>query len=184
MFWSSSEDNSKTRLSFAALAHQNRFLSARRLKNECQPNLRGRVSRETVNRYLLAAGYKAYRPCLLPKLRRRHKPICLRWARYCQQWNKKIWHHIHWSDESKFNVFNNDGQWSVSHVPNKAYRDDCVVQTVQEGGGSVLVWGAFSFAGKMDLHVWDQSISGVAYCDRILIPKVIPQIQALPGLPR
>ena len=33
----------------------------------------------------------------------------------------------------------------------------------------------------MDLHVWDQRVTGFAYRDHILVPNVITHIQAHPG---
>ena len=92
------------------MARQNRFLSANHLRNTWQQHLGVRVSREMVNKRLLAGGYKSRRPRRQPKLTRAHKAAHLRWVTYHQHWNICTWRRILWSDESKFNVFNADGR--------------------------------------------------------------------------
>ena len=44
-----------------------------------------------------------------------------------------------------------------------------------------MVWGTFSSNENMQSYVWDECITGVAYCDRILIFGVILQIRHHPG---
>jgi len=162
------------------LARQNRFMSARRLRDRWQGVLRQRVSRQLVNQRLVEAGYRARRPRRRPLLTPMHRKARHRWAEYRQNWNIRTWGRIVWSDESKFNLYNADGRWRVRRLPNEAFRDDCVVGRTQGNGGSVLVWGALSLHGKLDLYVWDQRVTGVAYRDNILLPRVIPHIQGHP----
>ena len=68
----------------------------------------------------------------------------------------------------------------MRRLQNEAFIDECVVERVQGNGGSVLVWGAFSLHAKLDLYIWDERVTGVAYRDNILLAKVIPHIQGHP----
>ena len=96
-----------------------------------------------MNQRLVEAGFRARRPCRHPLLTPRHREAQHRWAEYRQNWKIRTWRWIVWSDESKFNLHNADGRWSVRRLPNEALRDDCVVGRTQGNGGSVVVWGAF-----------------------------------------
>src|SRR6185312_11742943 len=47
-----------------------------------------------------------------------------RWCRKCKGWNEQ-WDTIIWSDESRFLLFENDGQQWVWHRPHEKYDVDC-----------------------------------------------------------
>ena len=67
-------------------ARQNRFLSARQLRD-----IWGRhVSRRTTNRRLVAGGLRARRPRRKPVLLPRHKRNRLAWETYRQTWNIRM----------------------------------------------------------------------------------------------
>lgn len=57
--------------------------------------------------------------------------------------------------------------WSQS---NERYRDCCVMECDQFGGGSVLVWGGISYDGRTDLHIIMVRLT----VNEILMPHVIP----------
>ena len=163
------------------LARQNRFMSAMQLRNTWRQQLGYPISRETTNKRLLQAGYRARRPIRRPLLTQRHRAARLRWATYRQHWNARTWNRVLWSDESKFNLFMADGRMRVRRLQNEAYRDDCIVPRVQGGGGSVLVWGCFSYHGKLQLHVWDERITGISYRDQIINGIIRPHFIAHPN---
>lgn len=58
-----------------------------------------------------------------------------------------FWKNVLWSDESKFNRFGSDGKRIVWRPPNKQHHPMYTVKTVKHGGGSVMVWAAFSWRG-------------------------------------
>ncbi len=57
------------------------------------------------------------------------------------------WSKIHFSDESKFNLFGSDGKHFVWHQTEERLNPECVKKSVKGGGGRVMVWGMFSAAG-------------------------------------
>ncbi len=61
--------------------------------------------------------------------------------------NLDYWNHVLWSDETKINLFGSDGVKRVWRQPGEEYKDKCVLPTVKNGGGSVMVWGCMSAAG-------------------------------------
>ncbi len=64
------------------------------------------------------------------------------------------WNHVLWSDETKINLFGSNGVKSVWRQPGEEYKDKCVLPTVKHGGGgSVMVWGCMSAAGKVSLFI-------------------------------
>lgn len=68
----------------------------------------------------------------------------------------------------------------VRRWANEALRPDCVLPRVQGGGGSVMVWGAFSYDGKMDLKIIEGRLTGVRYRDEIVLDSIVPHINAHP----
>ena len=55
------------------------------------------------------------------------------------------------SDESKFKLYKSDGRTYVRRSIGDALNPQCVQQTVKHGGGSVLVWAAFTFLNTSNL---------------------------------
>jgi transposase len=58
-----------------------------------------------------------------------------------RNWNNE-WNNIIWSDESRFELFNNDSQNWVWRRKDEKYKVDCLKPTVKSSIG-VMVWGCF-----------------------------------------
>ena len=54
-------------------------------------------------------------------------------------------------DESRYQLFRNDGRAFVRRRTGDAYMEDCVDPTVKHGGGSIMVWGCMSEVGVGEL---------------------------------
>lgn len=162
------------------MALRDRFASARQLRDTWMGNHNIQVSRRTTNRRLVADGLMARRPRRKPILTARHKRDRLAWATYRQTWNIRTWRRVLWTDESKFNLVRSDGRMRVRRRANEALREDCILPRVQGGGGSVMVWGGFSFDGKMDLQIVEGRLTGARYRDEIVLNAIVPHINAHP----
>ncbi len=57
------------------------------------------------------------------------------------------WSKVHFSDESKFNLFGSDGKHFIRRQTEERLNPECVKKSVKGGGGRVMVWGMFSAAG-------------------------------------
>lgn len=78
---------------------------------------------------------------------------------------QKFWDLIVWSDESKFNVFGNDGRPYVRRPPRKELDPKYTKNVVKYGGSSVMVWGCFSSRGVGPLVKIDGIMTGIGYKD-------------------
>ena len=67
------------------------------------------VSRRTIARRLRLFGLGAYRPLKGMTLTRQHRQARLRWARTVQQWQRRNWDGVLFTDECRFQVFTVDG---------------------------------------------------------------------------
>ncbi|KAG0438720.1 Transposable element Tcb2 transposase [Dictyocoela muelleri] len=54
---------------------------------------------------------------------------------------------IIFSDESKFNLFYSDGKVSVRRETGSGLKIYNITPTVKHGGGSIILWGCFSYYG-------------------------------------
>ena len=129
-------------------------------------NLYGmRAGRTTVNNQLLSRGYRAYRPTTKPLLTANHRRRRLRleWAQRRQNLTVAHWQHVIFGDESRCQLYPVDGRLKVRRLPGERFRPGFPVRRVQDGGGSVHVWGAFHNSAKSPLVLPDGYLTGVLY---------------------
>uniref|UniRef100_A0A3B4U885 Tc1-like transposase DDE domain-containing protein n=1 Tax=Seriola dumerili TaxID=41447 RepID=A0A3B4U885_SERDU len=70
-------------------------------------------------------------------------------------------------------------QW-VRRLRGKNLRHDCIQETTQAGGGSVMVWAGIHYGGKTSLVVLDGNVNAVAYRD-ILENHCLPHARRVYG---
>ena len=68
----------------------------------------------------------------------------LAWAKKHEQWTLDRWKFVHWSDESKFEIFGYNHCVFVRCVVGERMISACVVPTVKHGGGFVMVKRCFA----------------------------------------
>ena len=86
-----------------------------------------------------------------PKLTPYHKIARVDWATKYISWTTK-WHSIIFSDEKKFNL---DGPDGCQYYWHDLRKEPQWFHTRGFGGGSVMVWSAFSWSGKCEIAFLD-----------------------------
>src|SRR6185437_9636168 len=100
--------------------------------------------------------------------------------RWCQErrFCDEQWDTIIWSDESRFVLFENDGQQWVWRRPHEKYDVDCLVPTVKSNSEGVMVWGCFVKNRLGPLVVIEGRITGQVY-KKLLEDHLVPFIESL-----
>ena len=100
---------------------------------------RGRqIHHRTVSRHLKEFGIRCRRPYHGSVLTRRHRQLRNNFAQNHQR--RVNWHGVVFSDESRFNLYNNDGRVHVYRHNGERYTDNCIVVRDRFCGGGVMVW--------------------------------------------
>ena len=105
--------------------------------------------------YLKSAGFFAGKMISKPKLSKVQKSNRLA---ICKSWSMKsgdFWDDVIFSDESKFNLKNSDGQHFICKKRRGRLLEKNVRKTVKFGGDSVIFWGCFGRNGVGMLKVID-----------------------------
>ena len=124
----------------------NKTISRQQIKND----LNKPVSKWTIGRVLNSSPHLVYKKKKAkPKLTEQHKLNRLQWARERMGWTKK-WENIVWSDEKKFNL---DGPDGFQYYWHDLRKEEQMFSKRAQGGGSVMVWGTFSWNGKTNLAI-------------------------------
>ena len=82
------------------------------------------------------------------------------------------------SDESRFCLDFNDGRVRVRRLPSERFLDICIKEHDRYGGGSVMVWGGITWEGRTRLITVTGTLTAQRYLDEIVIPEVVPAVQA------
>lgn len=133
------------------ISKRNRRLTAPEIAAEFNRGRRKAISVSTVQRRLREADLHGRIATKKPLLRRGNRHKRLQWAKEHANWTVDDWKNVLWSDESKFEVFGQRRRVFVRRSAAEKMSPSCIIPTVKHGGGSVLVWGCFSFHGTGDL---------------------------------
>ena len=136
------------------LYRETRRSSVQRLRRAWQPNVNFAVSRQTVNRRLVARAYRARLMVKVPRLTIRAKLVRRHWAQ--KHINRPLGQcqHVIFFDESRFMVFRIDNRIRVRRLVVEAMNEDCTHGNVSHGGGSVHVWGGTLIWEKLPCVFW------------------------------
>lgn len=138
------------------------------------------VHKTTVSRVLNGSAHiKWTKPKLKPKLTNQHEANRLEFAQKHMHWAKE-WHHVIFSDEKKFNL---DGPDCNSHYWHDLRNPEAIRSKRKFGGGTVMVWGAFSSYAKLAICWISTKMNSNNYCELledILIPHLEEHLDNLP----
>lgn len=112
-----------------------------------------------------------------PVLTQKHKEARLVWAREKVTWDAEKWSKVVFSDEKKFNL---DGPDGLQYYWHDLRFDPQIFSRRQNGGGSVMVWGAFCAQGKSELVILEGTQDSERYIST-LSEHLLPYIDRIYG---
>lgn len=160
-------------------ALRQRRVTARQLSNHLRTTTGTVISDQTVRNRLRASNLRPRRPVVRPPLLQRHRATRRDWCTRHVRWQRAQWSSVLFSDESRFSLQFSDGRERVYRRPGERFADVNVNQRLPFGGGSVMVWGAFSFNHRTPLYVIDGNLNGNRYLQEIIQPLVMPALQRI-----
>ena len=101
------------------------------------------ISSRTVQRTLHEEGYSGHAAKKKPFISEKNWKKRFGWCRMRKTW-KGEWEKIIWSDESRFELFNNDSRNWIWHKKDERYKVECLNPTVKNSIG-IMVWGCFCY---------------------------------------
>ena len=148
----------------------NESLSSKQLKDR----LELRVSARTVRHYLYNCPFLKYEKMnAKPPLTAEHKSARLQYARSHHFWNLE-WNNVIFSDEKKFNL---DGPDGLCHYWHDLRKEKRYFSKRVQGGGSVMVWAAFSRTWKRDIVFISTRMNASTY-SQLLSHHLLPHIRS------
>lgn len=156
-------------------AASNRAVSCRSLIEEFKLN----VSLSTMYRILRKSPYLHYKRKLRkPPLSTAHRQHRVNWCVQRLAWTLD-WRTYIFSDEKKFNLDGPDGWAFYWHDTRK---DEVHFRRLQQGGTSVMVWGAIGWNGKSNLAFVAGRMNSTAYTN-VLRDYLLPCMQTIAVAP-
>ncbi|GFT08011.1 transposable element Tcb1 transposase [Trichonephila clavipes] len=125
--------------------------------------MQDQVLEHTVQWTLLDMGLRSKRPTPVSLLTKRHRQLRLRWAREHRDWSMNEWERVTWSNESRFVIHHADGHIRIRRLPCEQLLLQCTVGHTLAGGGSIMIWGTFSWAFLGPVVVVEQTMNSTGY---------------------
>lgn len=153
--------------------------SSRGLAHQWQQEAGVEVTARTVRSRLFKAGRFSYVAPKKPLLTARHRAARLQWAREHVRWTPAQWATVLFSDETPLHLVQTTQRRYFRSVRGRNRLQNIVQPRLQGGGGSVMVWGAFSQAGPLVLHRLEGTLTAQRYVE-ILNQHALPYFQDHP----
>jgi len=111
-----------------------------------------------------------------PTLKPMHKQARIEWAKLHMEYGQK-WRNVIWSDEKKFNL---DGPDGMQYYWADLRKEPEIFSKNVHGGGSVMVWAAFSWNGTTDIVFIDGRLNSLGY-RKVLEDHLLPKAAEIGG---
>jgi transposase len=138
-------------------------LGSNKLKTELNDKKKKNVSARTIRRGLCSIGLPGRVACSKPYLSPANILDRYNHAKVWIYFSQKFWNTVIWSDETKINLFGSDGRRYVRRAKGTRYDMKNLKPTVKHGGGSVMVWGCFSYNGVGEITIIDGTMDSIKY---------------------
>ena len=125
------------------------------------------VSRETVRKALCNVGLKGYVAAHKPSLRKPNKRARYRFALGHRHWTNLDWNDVFWTDETRYELFNDGHRVYVRRMPTEKYLPECLVPTLK-GAASVTLWGGMCANGTSAIQWIDKIMNKEIYHDILI----------------
>lgn len=140
------------------------------------------VTMRTINNRIHEFGIRSYFKIKKPLLRKQNVKKRLQFAKKYVNKPLSFWKTILWTDESKYELKNTKRRARVYCKPTERLKTKYTQGTVKHGGGSLLVWGCFSWKGVGKIVKIDGIMTGESYVN-ILKENLVPSVKKI-GLGR
>ncbi|GFT13555.1 transposable element Tcb1 transposase [Trichonephila clavipes] len=134
------------------------------------------VSQTTIQRTLLRLGLRSRRLVRASMLTTVHRRRRLEFARQYSSWTSTEWRQVAFSDESRFMLHRTDGRWRIRRETSERSHPATTAGTVQAGGGSIMVWGMFSWHSLGSLIIVEGTMDQYKYAS-VLADHVHPYMR-------
>ncbi|GFX88378.1 transposable element Tcb1 transposase [Trichonephila clavipes] len=134
------------------------------------------VSQTIIQRTLLRLGLRSRRLVRASMLTIVHRRRRLEFARQYSSWTSAEWRHVAFSDESRFMLHRTDGRWRIRRETSERNHPATIAGTVQAGGGSIMVWGMFSWHSLGSLIIVEGTMDQYKYAS-VLADHVHPYMR-------
>jgi len=124
------------------------------------------VHTETVRRYLKSQHVKAYIKPKKPKLTKDHIASRYKFATEHLDWDVDKWSNVMFSDETIFSMVGSFGrQWYYKRPTRKRLEPHMIKETVQSGGGKLMMWGCMTYYGLGDACWIKENLNAERYVE-------------------
>lgn len=147
------------------LCKKDPFLTSTQIRAQMEEAYNVVLSAQTIRRRLKEKNLNGRIARRKPNLSKKNISRRLKFAKNYFQKSSRFWNLVVWSDESKFNVFGNDGRPYVRRPPLKELDPRYTKKTVKHGGSSVMVWGCFTASGVGPIVQINGKMTGEMYRD-------------------
>lgn len=145
---------------------------------EIKDQLNLNVSTKTIRNRLHEAGLNSRVSIKKPMITLKNKKKRLEFAKKYTDKPLSFWKTVVWSDESKFELVGKKKRRRVWRKVGEALLDRHTTKTVKFGGGSIMVWGCFSWYGVGNLHRIDGIMDARQYI-RILSTNLPQSVEKM-----
>lgn len=143
------------------------------IQRDIQEKLNIKISKRTISRRLVEGGLHGRAARKKPLLRRIQRKRRVDFAKSHWSWTTNQWKYLLWSDETKINRLGPDGRRYVRRPINQEFNPRYISPVVKHGGGSIMVWGCFSWNGVGPIYKIDGILNKekyVAILNDVMLP--------------